>query len=240
VLEVENMMTSSFETEAEEFAAIARELATQPGVPETLDAIVRYAAERVEGAEEAGITVVRGDSWKTVAATSDVPLRVDEIQYRTQEGPCLDSINEHHVFRTNNLADDDRWPRFGRQAADETEIVSMLSHRLYLDDEKTIGALNLYSRLPAAFDGHSMRVLNALATHSAIALAKADAEKENENLQHALSRNRHIGMAIGILMATHKVTDQQAFDLLRIASQANHRKLYDIALDVVDTGSLDL
>jgi GAF domain-containing protein len=233
-------MTSSFGTDAEEFAAIARELATQPGVPETLDAIVRYAAGRVQGAEEAGITIVRGDSWKTVAATSDVPRRVDEIQYRTHEGPCLDSINEHHVFRTDNLADDGRWPAFGHQAADETEIVSMLSHRLYLDEEKTIGALNLYSRLPAAFDGHSMGVLNALAAHSAIALAKVDAEEQNEHLQHALSRNRHIGMAIGILMATHKVTQEQAFDSLRIASQAKHHKLYDIALDVVDTGTLYL
>ena len=46
--------------------------------------------------------------------------------------------------------------------------------------------------------------------------------------------------AIGVLMSVHKVTRQQAFDLLRIASQQTHRKLVDIATEVGDTGSLSL
>lgn len=41
-------------------------------------------------------------------------------------------------------------------------------------------------------------------------------------------------------MATHKVTREQAFDMLRIASQNSHRKLRDIAVEVADTGTLDL
>jgi AmiR/NasT family two-component response regulator len=45
---------------------------------------------------------------------------------------------------------------------------------------------------------------------------------------------------MGILMASNKVTEQQAFDLLRIASQSNHRKLHDVAYDVVQTGELDV
>jgi AmiR/NasT family two-component response regulator len=47
-------------------------------------------------------------------------------------------------------------------------------------------------------------------------------------------------MAMGILMARHQVTDDQAFDLLRIASQNSNRKLADIARDVCDTGALDV
>ena len=37
-------------------------------------------------------------------------------------------------------------------------------------------------------------------------------------------------------MATKLLGKQQAFDLLRIASQHGHRKLRDIALEVTDTG----
>ena len=44
----------------------------------------------------------------------------------------------------------------------------------------------------------------------------------------------------GILMASYKTTEQQAFDLLRIASQTTHRKLADIAEDVLLTGTLDV
>ena len=45
-------------------------------------------------------------------------------------------------------------------------------------------------------------------------------------------------MAIGILMALHHVTDDTAFDLLRTASQHLHRKICDLADDVIDTGAL--
>jgi AmiR/NasT family two-component response regulator len=41
-------------------------------------------------------------------------------------------------------------------------------------------------------------------------------------------------------MASNKFTEQQAFDLLRIASQGNHRKLHDVADQVVQTGELDV
>lgn len=58
------------------------------------------------------------------------------------------------------------------------------------------------------------------------------------NLEIALSSNRDIGTAIGILMSTRLVTQQEAFTMLRTASQHGHRKLRDIANDVIFTGSL--
>jgi AmiR/NasT family two-component response regulator len=45
---------------------------------------------------------------------------------------------------------------------------------------------------------------------------------------------------MGVLMANHKITRQEAFDLLRIASQRSNRKLRHIATQVADTGTLDL
>jgi hypothetical protein len=61
-----------------------------------------------------------------------------------------------------------------------------------------------------------------------------------EHLELALSTNREIGIAIGILMATHKITDAQAFDLLSRVSQRSNRKLRVIALEVARTGVLEL
>jgi hypothetical protein len=45
---------------------------------------------------------------------------------------------------------------------------------------------------------------------------------------------------MGVLMNRHKISRSQAFDLLRVASQNTNRKLADIAVDVADTGVLDL
>ncbi len=64
------------------------------------------------------------------------------------------------------------------------------------------------------------------------------AEDKAANLERALASNRQIGAAMGILMARLHLTDQQAFDLLRKASQNRHRKLRDIAEEVMMTGEL--
>jgi hypothetical protein len=58
------------------------------------------------------------------------------------------------------------------------------------------------------------------------------------HLEVALRTNRRIGIAIGIVMARHQVTDEQAFDLLREQSQVRNQKLRDLAEDVIYTGSL--
>jgi hypothetical protein len=71
-------------------------------------------------------------------------------------------------------------------------------------------------------------------------LALAVERDRAANLQIALTSNREIGQAIGILMSAYKLTSQQGFDLLRTASQHTHRKLREVAADVCDTGMLEL
>lgn len=226
-------------THTESFAELARELATKPTLADTLQAIVERAAATVPGAEDASITIKRQEQrYQTVAATGELPRQVDAIQYQTLEGPCLQALEDHHVFRTDDLRSEPRWPRFASGVTARTDAVSMMSHRLFLEDSDTIGALNLYSRRPAAFADLDVSALDALATHCAIALTTAAEREENQHLRLALETNRDIGVAIGILMATRLVTKQQAFDALRIASQHTHRKLHQIALEVIETGEL--
>jgi len=61
-----------------------------------------------------------------------------------------------------------------------------------------------------------------------------------EHLERALSSNREIGVAVGILMANHQLTDEQASELLSRVSQHNNRRLRSIALDVARAGSIEL
>jgi transcriptional regulator with GAF, ATPase, and Fis domain len=224
---------------AASFAALAKELARHSTRADAVAAIVEHARTAIPGAEDAGLTIQRGDgTFDTVATTGDLPMRVDSVQYATGEGPCLDSLRQHHVFVANDLRSDPRWPEFARAANERTGVLSMMSHRLFLEDDETIGALNLYATKADAFTDASVPMLSMYATHAAIAFTLADGQERADQLQVALQSNRNIGVAIGILMATYKVTNQQAFDLLRMVSQRTHRKLASIALDVVDTGIL--
>jgi response regulator NasT len=61
---------------------------------------------------------------------------------------------------------------------------------------------------------------------------------EYHNLEGAFSRRATIERAKGILMATHAIDEQQAFDLLRNQSQRSGRKLLDLAEAVVDSHQL--
>lgn len=66
----------------------------------------------------------------------------------------------------------------------------------------------------------------------------AAAEERISHLQVALASNRHIGAAVGVLMAFRKVSEEQSFDLLRKTSQRTRRKLREVAEDVIRTGDL--
>src|SRR5215218_6571381 len=181
-------------TRTESFAKLARELATKPTLAATLQAIVDHASATIPGAEDAAITVKRGmQRYQTVASTGELPLQVDGIQYRTGEGPCLQALEQHHVFRSDDLGNDSRWPTFGPEAATKTGAVSMMSHRLFLEDSDAIGALNLYSRQRAAFADLELTALDDLATHCAVALATVAEREQNQHLRAALETNRDIG-----------------------------------------------
>lgn len=69
--------------------------------------------------------------------------------------------------------------------------------------------------------------------------AELDLAREKiANLEAALVTARRIGTAVGIVMATYKVTDSEAFTMLAACSQSQHRKPREVAQDVVDTGTL--
>ena len=84
----------------------------------------------------------------------------------------------------------------------------------------------------------------AVAVEAAPAIAASRAESEAFtqdgacNLEVALTTNRQIGAAIGILMHQRKVTESQGFELLREISQRTNRKLRDVADELVLTGAL--
>ncbi len=60
------------------------------------------------------------------------------------------------------------------------------------------------------------------------------------HLELALEHSRDIGVAMGMVMAQEKVTRQCAFDMLRMVSQHQNRKLYAVAFEVIETGTLPL
>lgn len=207
---------------------------------DTVYAITRLAVSVVPGAEQASISEGYEGRFRTLASTGDMASAGDRIQYELLSGPCVDAMVDDTIFRTGGIAEDQRWPKFGIRAHDEAGVVSMLALRLFLEGDDRIAGLNLYSTKVDAFDDDDEIISTVLATHCAFALQATVARERVANLERALESNRQIGMAMGILMATHRITGDDAFALLRIASQNTNRKLAAVADEVIHTGLLEL
>lgn len=223
---------------AGDFAVLARALQAEDTVHHTLDVMCKLAVHAVDGAEHAGITILSGRSYQTPATSDDIPLVVDRIQYETGQGPCVDAIRLQETLHSSDLSTEPRWPAFTARLIAETGIRSMLAYRLFLQAD-TLGALNLYSTEVDAFPERGRRLGEIFAAHAAVALEAAREHDHIARLQEALASNRRIGAAIGILMCRHTVTEAEAFDLLRRASQNTNRKLHELADEVVLTGHLE-
>jgi len=136
-----------------------------------------------------------------------------------------------------DLATEQRWPDHIRELLRTTPVRCILALSLGIDDTP-LGALTLYASHPNAFTKPLYAVACVYAEHAAVALDSARNGHHAGNLAAAVESNREIGIALGILVERHKITPDQAFDMLRIASQRTHTKLRDLASDLVRTGSL--
>ena len=143
-----------------------------------------------------------------------------------------------HVVQ--DLTQETRWPEF-TQAATAEGVRGVMSHCLHLTgDGNTVAALNVYSDQVDAFDDEALWAGAMLTTHGALGVSLALSRQKLVDMEKALRTNREIGTAVGVLMGLHSITSEQAFDLLRLASQDSNRKLVDIANEVVRTGELGL
>jgi GAF domain-containing protein len=206
-------------------------------VGEALDRILAAACVVIRATDVASVTMRAPDgTFHTPAATDPLALELDEVQYETGEGPCVDAarLPGPALASSDDLANDSKWPKFGPAVA-ALGMRSLLSTALLPDvrPPRLSGALNLYSRKTGAFSKADQDTALLLATHASLALASANAttnaELKAENLRKAIDTRDVIGQAKGILMHRRGITAEEAFDVLRETSQRLNVKLAELA-----------
>ncbi|MFD9514420.1 GAF and ANTAR domain-containing protein [Streptomyces mirabilis] len=222
---------------AQQMASMARDLLAQESVNATLARITASATELVEGCDAAGILVLHGSKVETLAPTHQLVIDSDQLQARLEEGPCFDAAHRsqgERVFRIADLTSEQpRWPSYAPQAH-ALGVGSMMGFLLFTDDED-LGALNLYSRKPGAFTEASELAGWLLASHAAVAFSSA---RTHAQMEQAVATRHVIGEAMGILMGSRHLTEEEAFDVLRRYSQENNIKLREVARRICEQGSL--
>jgi GAF domain-containing protein len=218
-----------------QFGDVARLLQAESDMEAMLDEVVAAAIRLVPGADHASISIVRAHREViSEHASSGLARTVDELQTEVEQGPGLDTIHDKRTVRVPDMRTETRWPEYASRAHG-LGVGSMLSFQLFVVGDN-LGALNLFSREPEAFTEESEQVGLVLASHAAVAYASA---RKLGHLALAVDSRDLIGQAKGILSERYAISGDQAFLVLLRLSQTSHRKLNDLARELVTTGAVE-
>lgn len=216
-----------------------------------LEQVAGLAARSIPGVDEVSVTLVeRRNAW-TAAFTGSLAVQLDERQYENGYGPCTDAalsgqtieldIAHHTAGRTGSGVADrpvgapSAYPDFvdACRRAGVTHVVSVGLP----DADGLVAALNLYTSTVDRFPAGSVALAQSFAGHAAIAVGNAARYQRTadlvDDLRAAMTSRSVIEQAKGILAERHGHTPDEAFEVLTRISQSTHRKLRDVAADLV-------
>jgi len=222
----------------EEFDALVRTVVTATtDLNSALTSVARMGCSGIDGCTAASITLIEGATPTTVACTEGIASQLDQVQYDARTGPCLEAIRTQETLRIESLAADDRWAEFSAAAA-EVGVRSSLSMPLPLPEGNISGGLNLYGGGIGSFDEADEKLAAGFASYAAAVIANVAANRSAqelaEHLQKAMESRGVIEQAKGILIARQHCSADEAFDILRRASQRENRKLREVAESLVE------
>ena len=217
-------------------AQIARKLAATHTLDETLQRIVDLGVDYIDPCEGASISIIRGRAVTTPVWSNRTVFEADQAQYRHNQGPCLQAIAVHETIVIDDLAGEQRWPKW-REAVLDLDLRSSSSFRLFLaaDGEETFGSLNMYSSRAHALDAHVQALGQVFASHAAVALKAAITEA---GLEQAIRSRDLIGQAKGILMEQNHVSADEALQMLRRTAHDRTIGIHTLAEQVTESGAL--
>ena len=225
-------------TVAQTFAELARVLHERPGLDAVCEALVTAATRLVPGCDHASIMLRERARFRTAAATDDVARHVDALEREVGIGPCVDAIETESYQLDADITERSHWPGLAERVVAETPVRGMAGYPLLVDGHKS-GALDLFSDTPGALTAESADAGVVLASFASVALGGSSSHDEARTMADGMTSNREIGMAIGLLMATHGLGADEAFATLRKASSHLNRKISSIARELVEAEGHD-
>jgi GAF domain-containing protein len=221
------------------YKALAEVVLVGRPLDEVLNEVARIAQASLPGSEASSITLVRADKAWTAAHSAQLALDADELQYEEGYGPCMDAGRTGMPMIVTDMRTETRWPTYTPRVR-ERGVLSSLSVPIPFQGV-TIGALNNYSSEADAFGDDALAIATEITTYIGIAVMNADAHAEvsatARQMQEALESRKTIDMALGILIATHHCSPEDAFAILSRTSQQHNRKLRDLARQLVEAES---
>ncbi|MDN3935718.1 GAF and ANTAR domain-containing protein [Arthrobacter sp. YD4] len=210
-------------------------------VADFLDELACYAAATLSSRKSevfCGITLLRHGEAGTVASSGEKALMLDELQYQLDEGPCLMASRRQLVVHIPDLASDTTFPDYNYIAMAHG-VRSVLALPFHLPENSARAGLNLYSETAHALDGGAVERAQTFVAQAAkglrLALLLSEHSRTAENLKLAMTSRTVIDTAVGIVIAQNRCTQDEAFAMIKAASNHRNIKLRDVAASIVES-----
>lgn len=212
-----------------------RSLRSTDSVQEYLQSTVQRTADVLGVEGSYSISVMLYDHPVTVATTDRLAWEADQVEFDTEDGPCVEAMRTGALTTGIDLSTETRWPAWAA-------VASLLGFHSAAGIPGAVApdswlALNLYSTEADAFDagviGRGQEFLSEIARTLPVALRLTEQNRLLAQLQEALASRAAIDQALGVLMAQNRCTQDEAFGILRRASQNRNVKLRDVAAAVI-------
>jgi GAF domain-containing protein len=207
-------------------------------VEEFLSDLAHYTSHELSRTDRpviCGITIMRHRKPATRAASSPEASAMDEIQNKAGDGPCHAAMRDLKTIYVPDLRREERWPELSHSAA-RHGYFSILGVPVRLEDQ-TRAALNLYASGPASFTAADITLAENFADQASkslrLALRIARLRDARDDLAAAMESRAVIDMAVGVVMAQNRCAPEEAFALLRSASNSRNTKLREVAASIV-------
>jgi GAF domain-containing protein len=215
------------------------ELLNSSDIEQFLAELARVSARNLsEPGDEVlcGITLQRQRQAATTAGSGDAAQVISEIEYQSSDGPGITAAADQETVHVPDLEQEDRWPEYA-EAALGHGIRSILAIPFLLEGE-TKATLLLCSHRTGRFDGHILGTAEDFVRQTSLALRLAvrfaQYSETAAHLRATLESRAVIDMAVGIIMAQNRCSQQEAFGLLKGASSTRNSKLHAVAAAVVN------
>jgi GAF domain-containing protein len=183
------------------------------------------------------VTLLRPRRAATVASSSEEALRMDEVQYNFDDGPCLRAARERHTVHVPDFEQEDRFAAY-RAAVEGYGIRSALGVPIVLMGGAN-AAIDIYCREPNAFTDEVIAQAEAFAAEASksltLAVKMANLSETSKDLEAALETRTVINLAAGVMMAQNRCSQEEAINILKTASNARNMKMHAVAQAVLDS-----
>ena len=223
---------------AQAFAQVAERVGSYDNLKAARSEVVTLARDAL-GSAGTAIWHLQPDATMALDSYTDPAFMklMSDIVGKSPDGPAWQAMQDRTTTVAADFSTETRWPGYTRRLVRESPVRSAVVYPLGLG-QKDLGVLAVYAHQPEHF-GPAVIDLGAIfAAYASLALENVSLAEKARNLETAVSSHRRIGVALGILMARHQLTENQAFDLLRVTSQNTNTKLSAVAEDVVLTGTI--